>query len=96
MRLGPVPGTHVHNFSDPVWLICRRTKQAVGAIVKGKRNEYLRECFDGRQTGGEQQSRQDGTAERITMMKTLQTHQINPTAFLRALLFGVIRGWPSA
>jgi hypothetical protein len=28
------------------------------------------------------------------MMKTLHTHQINPTAFSRALLFGVIWGWP--
>src|SRR5579872_6424925 len=37
MRL-PVSGTHVHNFSDPVWFICRCTKQVVGAIVKGKRN----------------------------------------------------------
>jgi len=40
MRLIPVSGTHVHNFSDPVWFICRCTKQAVGTIVKGKRNEW--------------------------------------------------------
>ena len=41
MRLIPVSGTHVHNFSDPVRFICRCAKQAVGAIVKGKRNERL-------------------------------------------------------
>jgi hypothetical protein len=40
MRLTPVSGTHVHNFSDPVWFICRCTKQAVGTIVEGKRNEW--------------------------------------------------------
>ena len=28
------------------------------------------------------------------MQGNLQTHQINPTAFYRALLFGVIWGWP--
>jgi hypothetical protein len=28
------------------------------------------------------------------MQRILQTHQINPTAFSRALLFGVIWGWP--
>src|SRR5664280_2943297 len=44
MRLIPVSGTHVHNFPDPVWFICRCTKQAVGAIVKGKRNEYRNSC----------------------------------------------------
>jgi hypothetical protein len=27
-------------------------------------------------------------------MRILQTHQINPTAFSRALLFGVIWAWP--
>ena len=37
-------GTHVHNFPDPAWFICRCTKQAVGAIVKGKRNEYRNSC----------------------------------------------------
>ena len=40
----PVSGTHVHNFSDPVWFICRCTKQAVGAIVKRKRNEWRNSC----------------------------------------------------
>src|SRR5580704_7840800 len=44
MRLIPVSGTDVHNFSDPVWFICRCTKQAVGAIVKGKRNEWRDSC----------------------------------------------------
>ena len=44
MRLIPVSGTHVHNFSDPAWSICRCTKQAVGAIVKGKRNEWRDSC----------------------------------------------------
>jgi hypothetical protein len=39
-----VSGTHVHNFSDPVWFICRCTKQAIGAIFKGKRNEYRNSC----------------------------------------------------
>jgi hypothetical protein len=29
-------------------------------------------------------------------MRIPQTHQINPTAFSRALLFGVIWGWPIA
>ena len=27
-------------------------------------------------------------------MRTLQAHQINPTVFSQALLFGVIWGWP--
>src|SRR6202162_2600416 len=44
MKLLPVSGTHVHNFADPVWFICCCTKQAVGAIVKGKRNEYRNSC----------------------------------------------------
>src|ERR1700730_5845083 len=45
MRPIPVSGTHVHNFSDPVWFICRCTKQAVGAIVIRKRNEWRDSCL---------------------------------------------------
>lgn len=37
-------GTHVHNFPDPAWFFCRRTKQAVGAVTKGKRDEWRNSC----------------------------------------------------
>ena len=44
MRVIPTSGTQVHNLSDPVRSIGRSTKQAVGAIVKGERNEHRNSC----------------------------------------------------
>ncbi len=40
----PGSGTHVHKFSDPGWFIGRSTKQALGAIVEGKRYEWRDAC----------------------------------------------------
>jgi hypothetical protein len=39
-------------------------------------DERLRKRLDGGQARGQQQGGQDGTEERITMQRTLQTHQI--------------------